>query len=104
MHSGHLEKAAKALERAASLRRQNLFPDHPDVATSLHNLALLYREQGKYNEAEPLIQRSLAIREEKALAPDHPSVATGLNNLGGLLRDKGHYADGTAVPASVGHR
>ena len=41
---------------------------------SLNNLAELYRNQGRYAEAEPLYKRSLAIRE-KALGPDHPDVA-----------------------------
>ena len=36
--------------------------------------------QGKYAEAGPLYERSLAIRE-KVLGPDHPDVATSLNNL-----------------------
>ena len=33
--------------------------------------------------AEPLIKRSLAIRE-KVLGPDHPDVARSLNNLAEL--------------------
>ncbi|MCP4020945.1 MAG: tetratricopeptide repeat protein, partial [Desulfobacteraceae bacterium] len=37
-------------------------PDHPDVATTLNNLALLYKSQGKYEEAEPLHQRALTIK------------------------------------------
>ena len=28
--------------------------EHPDVSTSLNNLAVLYRAQGQYVEAEPL--------------------------------------------------
>ena len=44
-------------------------------------------DQGKYEEAEPLYKRSLAIRE-KVFGEDHPSVATTLNNLGSLLRGK----------------
>src|SRR5213080_1134076 len=31
--------------------------NHPDMATSLNNLANLYDNQGKYDEAEPLYQR-----------------------------------------------
>jgi tetratricopeptide (TPR) repeat protein len=31
-----------------------------DVATSLNNLAELYKAQGNYSQAEPLIQRSLS--------------------------------------------
>lgn len=40
--------------------------------------------QGKYDEAGPLYERSLAIRE-KALGPNHPAVAKALNNWAVLL-------------------
>jgi tetratricopeptide (TPR) repeat protein len=60
------------------------------VATSLNNLALLYRDQGRYEEAEPRFQRALEIRE-KALGPEHPDVAQSLNNLAGLYHDQGRY-------------
>lgn len=42
------------------------------------------RVQGKYDEAEPLYQRSQAIRE-KALGREHPDVAESLNNRALLL-------------------
>ena len=35
--------------------------EHPYVATSLSTLAVLLQAQGKYAEAEPLCQQSLAI-------------------------------------------
>ncbi len=54
------------------------------MATSLNNLAALYQDQGRYAEAEPLYQRSLAIME-KALGPEHPDVAALLNNLAPML-------------------
>ena len=62
--------------------------DHPDVATSLNNLAGLYCAQERYAEAEPRFKRSLAIRE-KALGRDHPSVATALENYAMLLEETG---------------
>ena len=68
-----------------------LGPDHPDTATTLNNLAELYRSMGDYAKAEPLYQRALKIRE-KALGPDHPDTATALNNLAGLYRSMGDYA------------
>ncbi len=55
------------------------------MAQSLNNLAVLYTDMGRYAEAEPLHQRSLAIRE-KALGPEHPEVATSLENYAALLR------------------
>ncbi len=75
-----------------AIREKALGRDHPDVASSLNNLALLYDHQGRYADAEPLYQRSLAIRE-KALGRDHPAVAMALNNLAGLYRGQGRYDD-----------
>ncbi len=46
----------------------------------LNSVAGVYFKQGRYAEAEPLVKRSLAIRE-KALGPEHPDVAQSLNNL-----------------------
>jgi tetratricopeptide (TPR) repeat protein len=48
--------------------------------------------QGKYSEAEPLLKRSLVIRE-KVLGPDHPDVAISLNNLANLYSDQGKYSE-----------
>jgi Tfp pilus assembly protein PilF len=62
-----------------------LGPDHPDVAASLNNLAMLYDTQGNYDKAEPFYKRSLAI-VEKALGPAHPKVATSLENVAVMYR------------------
>ena len=43
--------------------------------------------QGKYDDAGPLLKRTLAIREE-TLGPRHPDVASSLNNLGALMRSQ----------------
>jgi tetratricopeptide (TPR) repeat protein len=53
---------------------------------------LLYLNQSRYAEAEPLYQRSLAI-QEKALGRDHPDVANSLYGLAVLYRNQGRYAD-----------
>ena len=66
------------------------------LATSLNNLALLYKAQGRYAEAEPLYQRSLAIRE-KALGPEPPAVATSLENYADLLRKTGRVSEATKM-------
>jgi tetratricopeptide (TPR) repeat protein len=90
MHQGQYGKAEPLYQRSLDIYEKVLGRDHPDVATSLNNLALLYLHQGRYREAEPLCQRSLAIRE-KALGSDHPDVATSLNNLAGLYNTQGQY-------------
>ncbi|CAN0212696.1 unnamed protein product [Ectocarpus sp. 6 AP-2014] len=60
--------------------------------TARGRLAHVLEKQGKYEEAEPLYVRSLAINE-KALGRDHPAVATILNNLAGLLHSQGKYEE-----------
>jgi tetratricopeptide (TPR) repeat protein len=81
--------AARPLyERALAIREKALGPEHPDTATTLHNLALLLRAQGDIAGARPLCERALAICE-KALGPEHPYAAANLNNLALLLRAQG---------------
>jgi hypothetical protein len=53
-----------------------------DTASSLNNLATLYQDQGKYEEAEPLYQRALTICE-RVLGLGHPNTV--------LVRE--NYAD-----------
>jgi len=66
--------------------------DHPDVAQSLNNLAVLYESQGRYNDAEPLFLQSLEIRKRQ-LGTDHPDVAQSLNNLAVLYESQGKYLE-----------
>ena len=82
-------------KRALAIYEKSLGPEHPDVAWSLNELALLYDKQGKYAAAEPLYKRALAIYE-KSLGPEHPDVAWTLNNLGKIYQAQGKYA--TAEP------
>ncbi|CAM9733325.1 unnamed protein product [Scytosiphon promiscuus] len=87
---GKYEEAEPLYERSQAIREKVLGPEHPDVAESLNNRALLLDEQGKYVEAEPLYERCQAI-EEKVLGPEHPSLATTLNNRAALLEIQGKY-------------
>jgi tetratricopeptide (TPR) repeat protein len=65
-------------------KTQERFGDeHPNVATSLNNLAGLYGLQGRYSDAEPLYRDTLEMRQ-RLLGDEHPDVAASLNNLAGL--------------------
>ena len=48
---------------------------------------VFFANQGKYDDAEPLFKRALAIREE-TLGRRHPDVATSLTNLAILLESQ----------------
>ena len=66
--AGKYAEAISVAQQALALAKKLHGPDHPRVGDSLNNLAALYRAQGRYGEAEPLFQRSLAITEQ-ALGP-----------------------------------
>ena len=76
-------EAGLLYRRAIAIQEKVLGPEHPDLATSLNNLAELSLIQWHYREAEALHKRALAIRE-KALGPDHPLTAASLTNLARL--------------------
>ena len=52
-----------------------LGPTHNEVGTALYGLAVLYVQQGRYAEAEPVYKRTLNINE-KALGPEHSEVGS----------------------------
>ena len=60
------------------------------LATTSYNLGLLYHAHTRYQEAEALYQRALAIRE-KVLGPEHRDVATILYDLASLCHVRGKY-------------
>ena len=88
----HYAEAEHLHKRSLAIRETALGPGHPHVATSLNNLALLYRAIERYSEAEPLFKRSISILET-ALGPDHPGVATSLNNLALVYFAQARYAE-----------
>jgi tetratricopeptide (TPR) repeat protein len=64
---GKYEEAIKQNQHILEVRKRKFGPVHPEVAQSLQNLAVTYYEQGnqsKHEEAEDLLKRALAIREE----------------------------------------
>ena len=62
------------------------------LGSSLNDLAVVYDDQGKYGDAEPLYKRALAV-DEKALGPNHPDVARDLINVAAMYDRQGKYGD-----------
>lgn len=69
--------------RGLGTARTRFGPEPPAVATSLNNLALRYRTQGRYGEAEPLYTQALQIAEG-ALGSHHPTPQAIRANLEAL--------------------
>jgi CHAT domain-containing protein len=77
---GNYTAAEPLYQQALEIRRTALGETHPDVATCLNNLAVLYCMMGNYGTAEPLCRQALEFYR-MALGETHPVVAQSLNNL-----------------------
>ncbi|MBD0334326.1 MAG: tetratricopeptide repeat protein [Cyanobacteria bacterium Co-bin13] len=72
--------------------RQRFGENHPDVAFSLNNLALIYRQRGYAKQAEALYQQFIE-KIGQLFGEDHLTLATGLNNLAALYRSQGRLEE-----------
>lgn len=71
---------------------EKAYGDDPKTAASLNNLGTVLQAQGRFADAEPVLRRSLAIKE-KTLGPDSPSTAHTLNNLAQVLVELGRKSE-----------
>ncbi len=63
---------------------------NPATLRTMNNLAALYNDQGRYDEAEPLYLETLETRK-RVLGDDHPDTGISSHNLGCLYRDQGRH-------------
>jgi tetratricopeptide (TPR) repeat protein len=74
------------------VKRRVLGQEHPETLSTINNLAGLYRDQGKYVLAEPLLTNLLEVRR-RVLGPEHPDTLISMNNLGLLYVYESRYAE-----------
>ncbi|MGK7882854.1 MAG: tetratricopeptide repeat protein [Crocosphaera sp.] len=89
---GKYAEAIPVAEQALQVAIELYGEEDNNVASSLNNLAELYRSQGRYTEAEPLYKDALALRK-KLLEEEQPDLATSLNNLALLYYSQGRYTE-----------
>jgi len=89
---GHYLEALKYNTQALEIRKAALGGKHPNVATSLNDIANCYYYQGNYAEALKLYSQALEIRKA-ALGDKHPDVATSLNCIANCYNWQGNYAE-----------
>ena len=85
------ERLTQLQARVAELE-QSAGPTDPAVATALNDLAVFYFTQADYAAAEPLLRRTLAIREA-AFGAETPQTAQAINNLAQVLQERGNYVE-----------
>ncbi len=78
-----------------ALDEKALGPESPELGTDLNNLGLLYVLSKRYEEAQKVYQRSLAIRI-KAFGETDPAVAETMGGYASALRGLHHDAEAKA--------
>ena len=81
---GRYRDAESLLQEVLAMRKRLLGDAHPEVATSLNNLAALYDKQGRYRDAEPLYLQAIGIAYQQ-LGERHPNTQTVWNNFADCL-------------------
>jgi nephrocystin-3 len=84
---GRYASSVEWLQQSLTLARASKGERDREVLWMMNNLAIAYRHQGEYKQAEPLYMRTLQAR--KMLFGEHPDTAESLNSLGCLLQDQG---------------
>jgi serine/threonine protein kinase len=87
---GRYAEAQRHLERSVQLHSALLEAENLHTLTSKNNLAMLYGEQEKYEQAEPLYREVLIAYTHKRGA-DHPNTLNAKDRLAQLYLNQGKY-------------
>jgi hypothetical protein len=102
--AGDYVTAELNLRAAAALQETQLGPFHPDLASTLNNLAVVYERADSPAEAELCYRRAYSIATT-AHAPDHPLVVTSRKNLEDFCKARGRsFERSTIRPERVARR
>ncbi|MDX2016901.1 MAG: tetratricopeptide repeat protein, partial [Planctomycetota bacterium] len=85
---GLYDAALPLQESALATRRRVLGEGHPQTLSSINNLGVLHRAQGKLDQAEPYFREALE-RRRRVLGEEHPETLTSVAWMGTLLQAQG---------------
>ena len=74
----------------------------PDVAASYNNIANIYDDQGKYEEALEYYQKDLEITV-RPVGQDHPDVAVSYQNLAAVYQSQGNHVQTKEMTTGLMH-
>ena len=95
-NDGKSPEAEALLNRALSIRKEQLGPGDPKVAEVIERLGALSFNRGKYVEAEAQFRQALDI-DIRALGEKSAVVAYVMGDVGAALREQGRYSEAQAI-------
>ncbi|KAJ5519017.1 Tetratricopeptide-like helical [Penicillium expansum] len=78
----------------------NLGEDHPDTLASMTHLSLMYWNQGRWEEAEPL-QVQVLETYKTTLGEDHPDTLASMTNLAWTYWNQGRWEEAEQLDVQV---
>src|SRR5215831_951000 len=88
IHKRDFAGALESFQKAQAIVEKRYWDNSPFLADSLHNVALALEKLNRFEEAEPVLNRSLEIRK-RVLPVDHPDLAFSYHSLGRVLEAQG---------------
>jgi uncharacterized protein HemY len=67
-------------QKTLAARRRIWDANHPEIYETMNDLGVLYRIQGRYDDAEDLLNKALEGRRRK-LGEEHPETLRSMNDL-----------------------
>ncbi len=77
-------------------RQTKLGAHHPDTLIRMANLASMYRNQGRWEEAKELQAKELEICT-RVLGPRHSHTLISISNLAFIWKDRGRHRDALSL-------
>ena len=74
--------------------------EHPDTLHSMGNLAITYKNQGRWNEAEQLDINVMDVTE-KLLGAEHPDTLSSTGNLASTYWNQGRWNEAEELKLKV---
>jgi tetratricopeptide (TPR) repeat protein len=100
VRDGRISEAEAHAVRASAILAKTTGPDYPDLAVNLFALARIRTAQRRYEEAEPLLKRSLEITAAGA-GPQDSSMAPQLAEYAKVLRKMSRKAEASRIEAQA---
>ena len=97
---GRLNDSEYLLMRSCEICLRILGAEHPDMLTSMGNLASCYRAQGRTAEAAALEEEVLEKRR-RILGAEHPDTLTSMGNLASYYWAQGRTAEAAVLEEEV---
>ena len=74
-------------------RKNVLGLQHPDTLTGMSNLASTYKNQGRWKEAEELLQVQVVETRKNVLGLEHSHTLTSMNNMTLTYSNQGRWKE-----------